>query len=46
MRIRKTFLMVTLICTILPLGCGKGKVTYEEGFPTDDSPALMEFFKD
>ena len=37
--------MVTLFCTILLLGCGKGKVTYEEDFPTEDSPALMEFMK-
>ena len=38
--------LVILASALLLLSCGKGKVTYEEGFPTEDSPALLEFFKD
>lgn len=38
--------LVILASTFLLFSCGKGKVTYKEGFPTEDSPALMEFMRD
>ena len=37
--------LVILASTLLLFSCGKGKVTYEEGFPMEDSPALMEFMR-
>ncbi|QUW20281.1 hypothetical protein JSQ81_10355 [Sporosarcina sp. Marseille-Q4063] len=44
---RKRFIGLVCILTsaLLLFGCINGNVTYEEGFPTEDTPALMEFMK-
>ncbi|WP_080874094.1 hypothetical protein [Oceanobacillus timonensis] len=44
---KKILLIITLICTLLLFACEKDedKVTYQQGFPSESSPALTEFLR-
>ncbi|MBA4538857.1 hypothetical protein H1Z61_17595, partial [Bacillus aquiflavi] len=44
MRKKAVVICMLFISSLLLIGCGN-KVTYVKGFPTKDSPALMEFFR-